>query len=509
MGLGTAAYITWLPHSIWQADEGRFLYEAKRILEGDIPYRDFFEFSTPGIMYLMALLFRVFGTDIATATLAMAVLHGGIAMLVFLNCRALGVRHWISAAVALAHPALCFSVWPYVSPHWLSVFLMLGITLLLVRRPLHQSIRWTASLGFSVGILLLVQQHRGVLFAAGICTLIIFNHVVVYRSNARFALLAVDLLFFVGTFVATVGTALLALIAIAGSEFVFDALVVFPFVDYQNFTDSPAWGLGVNNPFYQSTNAYTFPLVLKYAVVSTAGPLAIAFRAWRRGDAPEELRQMITLVVCAAVFAGSTFNYPDVVHLAFIAPFFAILSAATVDRGLSALPGSISGRLGASIAGALCVVFAWMLAANAERRIHELPLVHETAFGRVAIHNNQDFAIVERVQQLYRDSLSRELYCHEACAQVYLMTGTVNPTRYQWLQHGYFREEQYEETIAALEAKRVEYVVAPMSFAHQKNPVDLMAAYLKQHYVLLDGERAQPNQPYASLFQLAIYRRVD
>ncbi|HEV2492785.1 MAG TPA: hypothetical protein VG204_06890 [Terriglobia bacterium] len=46
------------------ADEGIVLAGAQRVLLGQVPYRDFFSFYTPGSYYLVALLFRLFGSSI-------------------------------------------------------------------------------------------------------------------------------------------------------------------------------------------------------------------------------------------------------------------------------------------------------------------------------------------------------------------------------------------------------------------------------------------------------------
>jgi hypothetical protein len=40
-------------------DEGIILQGAERILRGQVPYRDFFSFFTPGSYYLLALLFKI------------------------------------------------------------------------------------------------------------------------------------------------------------------------------------------------------------------------------------------------------------------------------------------------------------------------------------------------------------------------------------------------------------------------------------------------------------------
>src|SRR6184192_324694 len=49
------------------SDEGIVLQGAARILRGEIPYRDFFSFYTPGSYYLYAGLFKIFGISLLVA----------------------------------------------------------------------------------------------------------------------------------------------------------------------------------------------------------------------------------------------------------------------------------------------------------------------------------------------------------------------------------------------------------------------------------------------------------
>src|SRR5262249_40239688 len=62
-----------LRHSTLEPDEGIILQGAERVLHGEVPYRDFFSFYTPGSFYLIALLFSVFGVSFMVARASLAV----------------------------------------------------------------------------------------------------------------------------------------------------------------------------------------------------------------------------------------------------------------------------------------------------------------------------------------------------------------------------------------------------------------------------------------------------
>src|SRR3982751_6312534 len=48
-------------------DEGIILQGAQRVADGQVLYRDFFSFYTPGSYYLVALLFKLFGSSMLVA----------------------------------------------------------------------------------------------------------------------------------------------------------------------------------------------------------------------------------------------------------------------------------------------------------------------------------------------------------------------------------------------------------------------------------------------------------
>lgn len=54
-------------HGLYTYDDGVLYYGAERILDGDIPYKDFWFVYTPGNLYALAILFKIFGPSILIA----------------------------------------------------------------------------------------------------------------------------------------------------------------------------------------------------------------------------------------------------------------------------------------------------------------------------------------------------------------------------------------------------------------------------------------------------------
>ncbi len=61
----TAALLWWLAgrRLVWINDEGIYLDGARRILNGQVPYRDFFVLTGPGAFWNVAAFFQLFGVS--------------------------------------------------------------------------------------------------------------------------------------------------------------------------------------------------------------------------------------------------------------------------------------------------------------------------------------------------------------------------------------------------------------------------------------------------------------
>jgi 4-amino-4-deoxy-L-arabinose transferase-like glycosyltransferase len=80
-------------------DEGIVLQGAQRILEGQVLYRDFFSFYTPGSFYAMALLFKILGSHYVVARTLLVFFGGVFSLLTYLLARRVASR-WIALLAA-------------------------------------------------------------------------------------------------------------------------------------------------------------------------------------------------------------------------------------------------------------------------------------------------------------------------------------------------------------------------------------------------------------------------
>jgi hypothetical protein len=89
--LGAVGFIVLLPGAFWGLPGGKGMVGALQILEGRIPYRDFWTMYAPGMFYLTALVSRVLGQEIVYQAVATHLLNASLATALFVVVRRLGL----------------------------------------------------------------------------------------------------------------------------------------------------------------------------------------------------------------------------------------------------------------------------------------------------------------------------------------------------------------------------------------------------------------------------------
>ncbi len=448
----TALYVCIQPRNLGPGDESVYLYEAKRVFEGAVLYRDVFEINTPGWLYLMALLFRLFGVDLATARVAAAVLHGLTAVLIYATCRRLAVRRGLSWPPALLYLVLCQSAWPIASQHWLGTFLTALLLLACAGLPGRRA-RWALWPGVIIGLLIGVHQ-RGLFVGTGIFVWLLADHVVQRRAEQSTPPVLPRLAYLAAGTALVVVPMFIFLIASAGFEPVWQALVIHPTVNYRSVNHS-AWGQIVSGPA-----SSTFPRLLKYLPVILIVDLlrlgVLAARQW--GD---EMRRLTLLVLFCVASMASIAYFPDYIHIAFIAPAFLVMVAESLERAAGAAVNHSPALKVAGWCAAVLLIFACglRLQQNLERSRAAIASSRDTAFGRVDFTFPFEVKVYDEMRELMNGASSRELFCY-SMASLYLTVDARNPTRYQYLGPRYTSPTQMQEILGVLEERKLPYIVA-------------------------------------------------
>jgi hypothetical protein len=476
-------YLAALPRNLGTADESYFLLEAKRIARGETLYRDLFYFAAPGAHWLMALIFRCFGVSLAVARLAMAVLHGATAVLLVLTCRTLAVRRGLALAAGVAYVALCQPVWPYASSHWLCTFLMVLLLFTVVRgRPWGSRRALAVVPGVIVGALAAVQQHAGAAMALGVGAFFLLDGLAGRRFGqpGAGATAARQILFGAAGGAAVVLPLAAGLLASIGITPLYRQLVEFPLENYRRYHPSVAWaGTG---PLSMQWPPYTYLPFLTHLRIVIGIDAARAALHWLRRTDAAALEALLALVALCSASALSIVNFPDFIHVAYVAPLFLVAIAEGVEALVRPLEAAVQRPhvVGWILCAALLAVLVVHLQRNLQRARASFPIAADTAFGPVDFATQPEANIVQRVRDAMRDAPTRTFFAYPVYTSIYLTADVDNPTPYPAMVPGYNSPEQFADVIRALDATPPAYLLyCPFVGTPESDPV---LHYIGDHY---------------------------
>jgi hypothetical protein len=170
----SALYVTWhlgrgwVPH-----DEGTLGQSAVRILQGELPHRDFDEAYTGGLTYLNAAAFRLLGTRLFTLRLVLfAVFLAWVPAVFYIASRLL--RPVAAAGMTLLCVAWSLPNYPAPLPSWYNLFLAVFGVAALFRWLEDRRRRWLVLAGIAGGISVIVKVI-GLYFVAGALLFFVFQ----------------------------------------------------------------------------------------------------------------------------------------------------------------------------------------------------------------------------------------------------------------------------------------------------------------------------------------------
>jgi hypothetical protein len=454
------AYLVSFPLAIGRADESHLLVAAKRVLHGEVPYKDFFESLTPLGLYLFAAIFRIGGTTLLAARVGMALIQAiGCAVLFHLVRRVAGVAE--AAIASLIFVGINIPTWPYASPHWVSTtlgLLVAGVTLSERWRESHRARPLAA--GMLAGAAVSLQQQRGAFLAVWVALALALLALASPRGQRRLTL-ARDVM------LAALGATLVVLPVLVHAAWraslaaVLAQIFGFAVNRYgPTFSGRTPWaGVQAATGIWRAS---TWLWLLRVSPLFLVGEGVLLL--WRARRLRERLElERVCLWWLALLMGLSVWYMPDFIHVSFVLPFLLIPAACLVHRLRSA-------ALWARLPAGRYVVDAgvWLFgaavlgecAANLAYARALAPVRLDTGFGVV-----QGDAALAQLFHAVRDHLVTEpdgrrlLYSYPDDAWLYLTLPADDVTRFSALIPGFFPPEDVAEVVGMMRARRPGTVV--------------------------------------------------
>ena len=421
-----------------------YLTAARRMLEGEVLYRDFFEFVTPGTPLLFLVLFKIFGPClwIPNATLvAVGLAYAWFALLI--ARRTMSLR--VAFLPAAAYVVLAFGGHATPTHHWFSVLPAVAAIAVLIEK--RTPVRITAA-GALCGLSLCLTQNRGfmALLGVGVFLLWEWRHV----GLAWTTWLKQELLLLAGAFAMVVGVNAY-FVWNAGLERFFYCTVVFvsryysanaSFGTLRAFTaDLPALTTWRDLASAKSWFLFNALIPLIYILF-----LVRYLREARKRPQEPWDRLMLVALVGFSLYL-SVAPAPALYRIAAGSlPAFVLLgwfldSHSRLDRTLAVLMWA--GVLVTSVTGVL----------NHQRHWRGILV---TPQGSVALLNQAGY---EKYRWFQQHTQNGEFLFEPAEDDLYFYLGLRNPAPIPLLLNtAYTRPEQVREVIRSLETRRVRYV---------------------------------------------------
>lgn len=485
-------------------DEGIIVYGATRVMHGEIPYRDFWTQYSPGQLYVLAGLFRVFGVQIAVERWWDVVVRAVLAFVMFLlagqlTSRGAALVTWLIGALWVTYYG--FFGYPIFVGLLFSLFSIYALLRAMasnaaVGSPAGLDRRWLVVGGLSLGVAALFRHDMAIYCAAAQMAIgLPFTFLrcapagqpIVGRAVAAVHVL---LPFVIGALV-LVAPALIFFAASASPAELIRQLFIFPLTEFPKVRDLPYpkldWSVD-NIQFYAPFLVY--PLAVASAVLRARGDADARTQAWG--------------VAMVALFGAFGFNQArvrsDTIHTVH---FFlcAVVLLPVLLRGFPAAmrtPSVVVASVGAALSIAAIVnpiasyigVIESRPAAERDQRM-TLPI------GLPGRSFPQQTMAVATLQSLTAPDeriyvgLSRHDRVFANDAMFYFLAQRPSATRYHELHPGVTNTlPVQQEMVADLERHRVRYLVLTNMFEGANEPNDsarstgvtLLDEYIAAHY---------------------------
>jgi hypothetical protein len=208
---------------------------AERVLRGEIPYRDFWTMYAPGHFYLLALLFRIFGTHVLVETVATSVVCAAAGLLFYrlvfnLTGRRLAGIACMGIFLVATHNAGYFKFLGSYPTAILSILAALNFM------ALHYKSGKTAPLmaaGFATGAAVVFKHDVGGYTAIAIAAGLLAHHFIASAEREHRARPLLSKLTSYGVGFAVVVLPVYGFFAVVAGKDLWHDLVVFPLTDFR------------------------------------------------------------------------------------------------------------------------------------------------------------------------------------------------------------------------------------------------------------------------------------
>ena len=448
-------------------DEGIILQGAQRIVHGQVLYRDFFSFFTPGSYYLLALLFKVFGSSMLVARTALAAYGAFFSVFTYLLARRVCSR-WVALAAAYLVTWTCLP-WRFMILHnwdstlWACATVYCAVWLLQAPRW-----GWALATGSFASLTVLFEQSKGaglVLgLGLGLLLLVLFARSTLRLSRRDWVTLGIGLAW---PFALTIAyfAAHHALPAMLADWFWplhnYSIVNSVPY-GYQDWSDEARMRLyGSGSWLVRGIALFTVSPCFLLPVLPIIAIMLLIY--WLLEVKRERLavdRAAYYILVCSSI-VGLLFSVlisrADIIHFVHLTPLLYLVLAWVMDG--TDVRGQLMRSIRPLVSLGILITFTTLGMAFLVR-IRSAKTVIETRRGVVLAKSSDDILAYVQTQV----PAGSRILVYPYLPLYYYLTATFSPTSFDYLQPGMHTHQQEQEVIHQVSADRTSVIVFQPSF---------------------------------------------
>jgi Dolichyl-phosphate-mannose-protein mannosyltransferase len=490
-------YLCILRRATWiDLDEGIILQGAQRILDGQVLYRDFFSFFTPGSYYLLALEFRIFGDSYLVAHTTLAFIGAVFSPITYLLARRVCSRQ----ASLLVTGLMTLTTLPVrfvVLHNWDSTLWSCLAVYCAVRLLETPNTGWAFAAASFTSVTAVFEQSKGAGLLLGLMT----GFVIITLGGQQRKLftrgrLIATLLGFTWPFLVT--------LAYYASHHALTTMLADWFWPLQHYSASNrvpyAYGNMSKEALYSIFHTGSTPMRLVTRLVFSARswipylPLlgvALLVRLtvpkWRNlAIGPDWSYYVLTSAAISGLLLSVVAARADYIHFMFLQPIFFLALAWLLDgRGIrDRFFIRMAPLFGFCFSVSLLAMAAQLLVFQASANT-----MVATRRGVIAMHAKD--MLIDYIQSF--TAPGEKILVYPYGSSYYYLTQTYSPTRYEFYQPGMHTDQQLHEMLAEFSAHPTRIVLFEPAFADHipeawpNTPVsalvrDPMADYIVREY---------------------------
>lgn len=207
---------------------------AERVLNGEIPYRDFWTMYAPGQYYLLAIIFQVFGKHLLVEVIAASIIGALSALLCYQIVLKLSDQRLLGISSAAIFVASTYNIRNRLGSYPPAILLILLAHYSVIRFYQTQKSRYLLFSGMATGLSILFKHDIGIYSSIVILLGVFVEHRLASNTNTNTNTpsLSIKFLFYISSTTFTVLPVLFTFSALAGRQMVED-LLIFPLTDFR------------------------------------------------------------------------------------------------------------------------------------------------------------------------------------------------------------------------------------------------------------------------------------